>query len=163
MTNPDEVDPAGNGNATVSKPSSRSRRRRSSIPRALIAGAIAAAMTGIFWALVIAVFNRRVGFLAIGVGFAVGFSVRHFGRGRTEVFGVIAMLLAMMGCAIGDILGGIVLVAESAGVPLAHLLSRLNGGYLADIFRLMFTPMDIIFYLIALFTSYKYAVVSDEF
>jgi len=120
-------------------------------------------LSGGCWAGIIFAFQLRLGFLAIGVGAGVGWAVRHYGRGRREVFGLVAILCALLDCAVGDILGGCALLAQSADVPFSKVLTSFSGKAFAEILHLMFSPKDALFYLIALFTSYKYAVIEDGF
>ncbi|MGC4074523.1 MAG: hypothetical protein QM760_18895 [Nibricoccus sp.] len=127
------------------------------------AGLGAALLSGSLWGLLIYALSIRLGVLAIAVGWSVGVAVRHYGRGRSEVFGLIAILAALLGCATGDILGGCALLADQADVSLFRVFAHFNGKDFAEILHLVFSPMDAVFYLIALFASYKFAVIADEF
>lgn len=148
----------------VASPKRPSRRRRSSsVQRAILAGMTAAVLTGSCWAGIIFAFEIRLGYLAIAVGASVGWAVRNYGRGRSEVFGLIAILCALFGCAIGDILGGCALLAEHADVSFWRVLTSFNGKAFAEVLHLMFSPLDAVFYLIALFASYRFAVIADDF
>jgi hypothetical protein len=151
------VDPA------ASPKRSRRRRRSSGVQRAVLAGLMAAVLAGSCWALIIFAFEIRLGYLAIAVGASVGWAVRNYGRGRSEIFGLIAILCALLGCAIGDILGGCALLAGLANVPFLDVLTSFNGKAFAEVLHLMFSPMDAVFYLIALFASYRFAVIADDF
>lgn len=142
---------------------SKRRRRSSNIPRAIGAGLATAILSGTVWGGLVFALNIRLGVLAIAVGWSVGMAVRHFGRGRSEVFGLIAILAALLGCATGDILGGCALIAEQADVSIFRVFATFDGKAFAEILHLMFSPMDALFYLLALFASYKSAVITEEF
>src|SRR5262245_50320123 len=102
------------------------RRYFRKIERAVLAGMTTAILGGLLWACVMGLLHRRLGFLALGIGFAVGSAVRHFGRGRTEIFGVIAMFSSVAGCLIGDIAGGLVLLSEAQHLDLGYVLRHMT-------------------------------------
>ncbi len=69
-----------------------------------LAGLAAALVGAAIWAVVTALTQYQIGFMAIGVGFLVGFAVRAAGRGVDPVFGVVGAALALLGCVLGNLL-----------------------------------------------------------
>ena len=59
------------------------------IQLAVIGGIIAAAVGAAIWAVVTVVTGYQIGWMAVGVGFIVGFAVRIFGKGISKSFGVV--------------------------------------------------------------------------
>src|ERR1043165_2131467 len=70
---------------------------------ALAAGIAAAVIGGIAWAVITVTTEFQIGYMAIGVGFLVGFAVR-LGHGRDKIFGFTGAILALVGCLMGNFL-----------------------------------------------------------
>jgi len=64
---------------------------------------VAAGIGAALWALITVATNYQIGFMALGVGFLVGHSVRAFGKGVDTGFGVLGAVLALAGCLAGKI------------------------------------------------------------
>ncbi len=75
-----------------------------SLGLALAAGAIAGIVCAAIWMVVGVMSGRRIGYLALGVGFVVGWVVRKAGRGTSWPFGAVAALLTIASCGLGMIL-----------------------------------------------------------
>ncbi len=69
-----------------------------------MAGLAAAAASAGVWALITIVINYQVVWMAVGVGFLVGWGVRLAGKGTHRAFGIMGALLALSGCAVGNLL-----------------------------------------------------------
>ena len=68
-------------------------------------GAIAGAVLGaIGWAAVTASTGYQIGYVAVAVGFLAGYGMRTLGGGRDRADGVIAAVVAFLGCVLGDLL-----------------------------------------------------------
>lgn len=128
----------------------------------VIAGVIAMLIGTAVWVGVTVGTGYQIGYLAVGVGFLVGISMRTLGRGYSQIFSVIGAALALFGCALGNLLTGCVFVAQELGVPFGEVVGSLDVEMVGDIMGAMFSPMDILFYALAAFAGWKYAVVSTE-
>jgi ribosomal protein S27E len=128
--------------------------------RGLIFGCIAAIVSAGAWALVGALTGMQIGWLAWGVGVLCGFAVAMGCEQTDDTQGIIAA-----GCAVGGIvLGKFMLMyfvflpqaAAKTGVPVELVKEILaeHGGY-AEIFKAMFSPMDLLFIGLAIFSAYK--------
>jgi hypothetical protein len=73
-------------------------------PMALVAGAAAALIGGIVWAVVTIATKYQIGWMAVGVGFLVGYAVQRFGKGVTTTYGVVGAAFALFGCLLGNLL-----------------------------------------------------------
>src|SRR5882672_10328355 len=69
------------------------------LPMGFMAGLIAAAVGAGLWALVTILTGYQIGWMAVGVGFLVGWAVRAGGKGTHTVFGMMGAMLALGGCA----------------------------------------------------------------
>lgn len=119
------------------------------------AGAGAAALGAGLWAVLTVVTGYQIGFMAVGVGFLVGLAVRAAGKGLDPVFGVAGGALALLGCAAGNLLAVCGLIAQQEAIPILELLSRLDFTVARELMVASFTPMDLLFYGIAVYEGYR--------
>lgn len=122
-----------------------------------IAGAIAAVVAAGIWAVLTAVTEYQIGFMAIGVGFLVGIAMRMVGKGIEPVFGIVGAALSLIGCLIGNLLTMTWFIAASEGVSYGEMLGALTPALAVEIMTGTFDPMDLVFYGIAVYFGYKYS------
>jgi hypothetical protein len=125
------------------------------LPLAFVVGLIASIAGAAVWAGLTVVTGYQIGFMAIGVGFLVGFAVRAVGKGVTPVYGVIGAGLSLLGCALGNLLAVTAIVAQDQGVPFLSVLSQLDPELVQHLMVATFSPMDLLFYGIALYYGYR--------
>ena len=125
----------------------------------VLAGLIAAVLGAATWAVVTVVTHAQIGWMAVGVGFLVAWAVRTFGRGRSQSFGVIGAVLALLGCALGNLLSGAAFLAEAQSEPLASTIGRVLGNpdLATQVMQAQFQAMDVLFYAIAAYEGFKFA------
>jgi hypothetical protein len=127
------------------------------------AGAAIGAISGaIVWAVISIYAQYQIGFMAIGVGVLVGFLVRKFGQGREASFGVVASVFAVLGCLLGNVLTGIGSMANEAKIPYADAYLGFDVTAVPELLMAMFSPIDLLFYAIAIQAAYRYAKVPEE-
>ena len=124
---------------------------------AVVGGLSAAMLGGILWAAITVATNYQIGYMAIAVGLLVGFSVRYFGAGVDQYFGYIGAVLALIGCAFGNLLSQVIFAADAEGVGYMDIMVLLNFDLIVLIFSETFSPMDVLFYAIAAYEGYKFA------
>ncbi len=165
---PVEVDPNPTPNhEIVSSLDSRTKeqlRDQQDLVYALVGGAASALVGALIWAIVTVATNYQIGFMAIGVGLLVGFSVRYFGAGIDQYFGFIGAAFALLGCALGNLLSQLIFIADAESLGYLQTLSLLNLDIITTIYLESFSPMDIFFYAIAAYEGYKFAFrhISEE-
>lgn len=130
-------------------------KSRQSLGKAVVAGAIAAAVGAALWAALTVAFEVQIGFMAIGIGFLVGFAVRKAGRGVTPSFRVAGAALALAGCAVGNLLAVLGLVSKTQGIPFGDILVQLTPALAVDLMKASFSPMDLVFYAIAVYEGWQ--------
>jgi len=113
-----------------------------SLPMALLAGLVAAAVGAAAWALVTVLTQMQIGWMAVGIGFLVGLAVRKFGKGSAPSFQVLGAVLSLVGCLAGNLLAVCIFAGRSEDVPLMTILAGL-------------TPS------LAVYEGYKFARVPD--
>ena len=126
-----------------------------SMPNGIIAGIVAAAIGAAVWAIVTVVTNYQIGWMAVGVGFLVGFAVRKFGKGTDTSFGIVGAILSLSGCLAGNLFSIFYVVSIQESMPYLEVLSRINPGIIVELMTATFSPMDILFYGIAIYEGYK--------
>jgi antitoxin component YwqK of YwqJK toxin-antitoxin module len=123
-----------------------------------IAGGAAAALAGaIFWATVTVITNYQIGYMAVAVGLLVGFSVRYFGSGIDQYYGIVGAFFALAGCALGNLLSQLVFIADSESLGYFEVLTYVNMSLITTIFSETLHPMDLLFYGIAAYEGYKFS------
>ncbi|HXU12290.1 MAG TPA: hypothetical protein VN898_10015 [Candidatus Binatia bacterium] len=132
-----------------------------SLPMALLAGLVAAAVGAAAWALVTVLTQMQIGWMAVGIGFLVGLAVRKFGKGSAPSFQVLGAVLSLVGCLAGNLLAVCIFAGRSEDVPLMTILAGLTPSLAVRLIVETFSPMDLLFYGLAVYEGYKFARVPD--
>lgn len=130
-------------------------RGEQSLLMGLVAGTAAALVGAGSWAAVTVFSGYQIGWMAVGVGFLVGIAVRTAGKGIDKAFGVLGAMLALLGCAVGNLLAVVGMVADRNGMKFLDVLSGIGPGNAGDLMIASFSPMDLVFYGIAVYEGYK--------
>lgn len=138
------------------------KRENQNLVLGLSAGAIAAVIGAVIWALITVATNYQIGWMAVGVGFLVGYAIRFFGKGVDQIFGISGAVIALLGCVAGNFLTVIIVVAQQEHMEVTAVLSRLTPGIIADLLKETFQPMDLLFYGIAVYEAYKFSFAPAE-
>jgi hypothetical protein len=124
-------------------------------------GAIVGAAVGaVAWAAITAATNFQIGYMALGVGLLAGYGMRLLGGGRDRADGIIAAIVALLGCVAGNVLTAIVVVAQHGHYPyLAVLMAVLSKpAVVGEILQQGFNVLDLPFYAIAIYAGYRTAM-----
>jgi hypothetical protein len=126
------------------------------LPMAVIAGVSAALIGAILWAIITVVTKFQIGYMAVGVGFLVGYAIRTFGKGLSPLYGVIGASLALIGCLLGNLLSVCGFIAGDQNLPFMQILLGIftNPDVIIQVLIATFQPMDLLFYGIALYEGY---------
>jgi hypothetical protein len=135
----------------------RRMRDEQDLARGAFAGFGAALLGGCAWALITVLTGYQIGWMAIGVGLLVGYSIKMFGRGVDTVFGITGAFFALLGCALGNLLSVSIVVANEAQVSATWLLSTLDVQAVKDLMTASFNPIDLLFYGLALYEGYRFS------
>ena len=122
------------------------------------AGLISCLAMAVLWGLITYVGNFVIGYFAIAVGIAVGFSVKQLGKGSGTAFAVTAGVYALLGCMLGNLMCIAFAIAHQAGYSLAKILFVVDYGRLFGFYLQEFDVHDIIFYAIAFSSAFKIAL-----
>ena len=129
------------------------------LPLAIVAGLVSALIGAAIWGAITVATGYQIGWVAVGVGFLVGFSVRTLGKGLTKTFGIVGAGFALLGCILGNLLSicGFIAIQESA--PFFSVLAGvlLQPMVALEYMRAWMSPMDFLFYAIATYEGYKFS------
>lgn len=131
-----------------------------SLGLALIAGTAVGVVGALVWAAAAVSSGKQIGYLALGIGFVVGFVVRKAGRGTSWLYGVVAALCTAGSCVLGMVLSYAIQVALSESPTLdAAALERLFGVLFTVSFteaiRASLDPVSGVFTLVATYQAFQ--------
>jgi uncharacterized membrane protein len=127
-----------------------------SLALAIIAGLVGAIIGGIAWAIVTITTEYQIGYMAVGVGFLVGFAVR-LGNGATKIFGYTGAVLALLGCVLGNFFTIVGVYAKTQNLGVFSALSSIDLTKVPEVMASAFNPMDFLFYGIAVYEGYRFS------
>jgi hypothetical protein len=125
-------------------------------------GCIAGVIGAMVWASISLATGYQIGWMAVGVGIIVGFAVRAGGNPDSPLQGIVGGGLALFSCVLGNIFCGINLNSNEANTGLLHTLLHLDMSQSLEAYQSMFTPIDILFYLIAIYEGAKFSTRSKD-
>ena len=124
---------------------------------AIIAGGIAALLGACVWAAITVMTNYQIGWMAVGIGFLVGYAVKIFGKGIDKTFGIVGAVWSLVGCAAGNLLTVVGTIAKQQNIPIMNILEKLDAEIIASLMQATFNPMDVLFYGIAVYEGYRFS------
>lgn len=132
-------------------------RLHQDLMNAIIGGLFLSIISALIWAVVTVATEYQIGYMAIGVGLLVGMGVRFFGAGIDQVYGIIGAFFALLGCLLGNLFSQIGFIADGQSLGYLQTLMLVDKDTLLLILEETFSPMDLVFYGIAVYEGYKFA------
>lgn len=132
-------------------------RMEQNLPLGILAGLGAAFVGALLWAVITVLTKYQIGYMAVAIGFAVGFSVRIFGKGVDIIFGIVGALLALLGCLTGNFFSQIGFAAQENAVSYFEVLTWISPSEIPQILIDSFSFMDILFYGLAIYEGFKFS------
>ena len=123
----------------------------------LIATIVAGCIGALLWCIITVATGYQIGYMAIGVGAGVGFTMRYFGKGLDPIFGITGAIIAVVSCILGNILSIIGFVAEANSLEYFEALTMFDYSLLPDFLIEGFSFMDLLFYGFAAYEGYNFA------
>lgn len=124
---------------------------------AIIAATASALIGAALWAGITIATEYQIGFMAVGVGALVGFAVRVLGKGIDQKFGFLGAVFALIGCLLGNLFTQVGFAAIEFEVGFLDILLGLNGEMIVEVFASTFSPMDLLFYGLAVYAGFKFS------
>ena len=133
-------------------------RKKQDLPNALIGGLAAAVVGAVLWAVITVATKYQIGYMAIAVGLLTGFSVRYFGCGVDFHFKIVGAFFALLGCVLGNLLSQVGFIAASESLGYYETITLLDLETIQNLYAETFSPMDLLFYAIAVYQGFKFSV-----
>ena len=141
----------------------REDAREESIAQAVLGGLAAAALCIVIAGGFAAITHYWHKAMSVGIGFAVAWVVKRFGRGNDMRFGLIGAFCALVACVGAYHLAWAFVLAASEDLSILDYLSSVGdwGEWMTDILG----PYDLFFYAVATYCGYKfsYDAVADKY
>lgn len=127
------------------------------LPLAILAGSVAALVGAAAWAAITVTTEYQIGFMAVGVGFLVGFAVGKAGRGKTFPFQVTGSVLSLLGCVLGNFFTIVGFASRQSDLSAFAMLGQIDYAAVPGIMAEAASPMDFLFYAIAIYEGFKFS------
>jgi hypothetical protein len=125
---------------------------------AIIFGLLASIVSAGLWATITVVTEHQIGYMAIAVGFLVGYTVKFAGRGNQLTFGIIGAALSLFGCVLGNYFSMVGFASQGLDAGFFSTLFRINPSYILDMMKNNFAVMDLLFYGLAVYEGFKFSL-----
>jgi hypothetical protein len=109
------------------------------------------------WGFITVLTGYQIGYMAIGMGFLVGFTIRFFGNGVKPVFGYWGAGISLLSCVLGNFFSIVGYIADYEKLGFFETLMLIDYSLMPEIMAETFSPMDLLFYGLALWFGYKYS------
>jgi hypothetical protein len=131
-------------------------RQQQNLSLAILAGFGAAILSAIIWAVLTVFMEYQIGFMAVGVGFAVGFALR-LGKGVDKIYGILGAAFSLFGCLLGNFFALIGFVGKHENMNLFETLAKIDYSKVPGLMISTFSAMDLVFYGIAVYEGYRFS------
>ncbi|HEY8509943.1 MAG TPA: hypothetical protein VIL32_16390 [Steroidobacteraceae bacterium] len=125
----------------------------------VVGGAMAAVTGALVWAVVTVLTGYQIGWLAVGVGFLVGITIRYSGRGSTMVYRLLGAVFALLGCVAGNFFSVVAFAASEQGISFFELLPQVDVMRVVGFVIEDSGPIDLLFYGLAVYEGFKLSTV----
>ncbi len=132
-------------------------RLEQNLPLALLGGAAAAFVAALLWAIITVSINLQIGYMAIALGFLVGYTVRYAGKGMDTSFGVLGGILAFAGCLLGNLFTLVGFIANDEGLGYMQVFLGIDYTLVPQVMMTTFSPIDLLFYGLAIYQGYRFS------
>jgi hypothetical protein len=136
----------------------RRRRAEQSMPLAIFAGVVAALIGAVLWGVVSDATGYQIGWMAVGVGFLVGYSVQFLGKGIDPPFRYVGAVCSLAGCVLGNFFAVVGAVSQQYHVSPLAVLGQIPLNVAVDMMTKSFQAMDLLFYAIAVYEGYRFSL-----
>jgi hypothetical protein len=122
---------------------------------AVLGGLGAALLCASVWGAAGALLGYDVGFMAVVAGVACGLSVRLFGKGVTNPFGVVGVATTAAACLLGHFLMVVGIIAGEQSLTLLQVIVGIDYRLAFDTMIAFVGPLDGLFCGIGFFQAYR--------
>lgn len=137
-------------------------KKNQNLTMGALAGIVASLIGAAIWAAVTLITEYQIGFMAIGIGFLVGYAIRYFGKGIDSIFSIMGAAFSLLGCVLGNFITIMVIIHVKESIPIFQLLGNLDFSIIFSLMKETFQAMDLLFYGIALYEGYKLSIIPKD-
>jgi hypothetical protein len=123
----------------------------------IVSGSIAGLVGAILWGIITVATNFQIGFMALAIGAAVGFTIRKFGNGVETIFGIWGAIISLLSVLLGNFFSIIGFIANAEGLGYFMTLTLIDYNYLPNVMIETFSFVDLVFYGIAVYEGYRFS------
>lgn len=129
------------------------------LPVGVAAGVFTGIAGAIPWALISFLVDRSINWMAVLLGVLIGWSIRETGRGVEKKFGIFGAFITFICILFANILAAAMFIAKTEAISLLKVISGMveHPGMVVDTIKIMFSPFDIVYFLLALGAGYYFA------
>ncbi|MFC4636388.1 hypothetical protein ACFO3O_20950 [Dokdonia ponticola] len=144
--------------AKVSEKALEKYRTEQNLPAAIGVGVAVGLIGAALWAAITVATGYQIGYMAIAIGAGVGISMRIFGKGIDQIFGISGAIIAILSCLLGNFFSVIASTADYENLGYIETFNIINeSSLIIPIMSETFSGMDLFFYAIAAYEGYKFA------
>lgn len=132
-------------------------RMEQSMVNAIVFGLVASVIGAILWAVITVATGYQIGYMALGIGALVGFTIRYMGKGFEQTYAILGAGISLFGCLLGNLLSVVALASRELNVGFFQIFGSLNFYTVVQVMIQTFQFMDIVFYGIAIYEGFRFA------
>ncbi len=140
----------------------RGYKEESNFMLAALCGILTALALVAMWAYITYFVNFQVGWMAVAVGYIIGYVIRIIGKGTTLGFGVLGAALSLLTCIAGNLFFIIICLSNDEHIPVLEVLKTIDFSSLISFYVQTFHAVDLMFYGIALYEGFKLSIIQFE-
>jgi hypothetical protein len=125
----------------------------------IITSLIISVLSLIIWTLIIKFSGYKVGWMALVASFGIAFTFKHFGKGITPVFGIVAGAIAFFTWIIGNFLTATLIFSKIKNISFFNLISKMDINSFFTFLGAIIGPVDFIIGMAAIFTAYYFGYI----
>ena len=132
-------------------------KSQQNLSAAIICGLIVGILCSLLWGLITVATEVQIGLVAVGIGAAVGMTIRFVGRGIDQIFGVWGAIIAGISVFLGNIFSILGFVSKYQDINFFDTILYFDYSLLPNIFGESFNFMDLVFYGIAIYEGFRFS------
>lgn len=120
---------------------------------AIVAGAATTILAAGIYGVVTSVWSYSYGFVAVGIGISIGFTMQYLGRGITTKFVVLASCFTVFGCLLGNLIRAAIKEAQTNFSSLIEVFHTNSAATLASWAFVDLGLVDLVYLFIAIWCA----------
>ena len=123
----------------------------------LLAGLFIGLLGALVWGGITVATNFQIGYMALAIGAAVGFTIRKTGKGIDIKFGIAGAIISLLSCLIGNFFSILGFISNEEAISFIDALLFFDYSQFLTVMSYAFSPIDLLFYGLAGYEGYKFS------